>query len=436
MLHTHLLPLLTLVLTWSCWILDGVVSDSQANILKPIACTPFNQFVVSNITIFEENKNATLRDIRDQISDQNKLFVTAQQGAFGNPAVSTLFQCRNYLPVADCVACFDVAAPDILSCPAGAPGAHVAYDGCFLRYDVVSTFFDDTTDTISTASCGNQTITEEPTTFTSSVQQVLKNLQTVTPTTTSFFAATKMKVPNNNNGPTTIFAIAQCTETLTQSTCESCLSSGSNNMQICLPNSEGRAIADGCFMRYSTTSFFPDNYQTSDITPSFKQGSSNIGVIIGGVVGGVALVSLILLVLFCLTKRPKRNKEVPRGEIIGARKLKGPGNYSYRELMSATKNFSEENKLGEGGFGVVYKGVLKNGKVVAVKKLTLRHLHSNKVEEEFESEVKLISNVHHRNLIRLLGYCSHGCSRILVYEYMKNKSLDYFLFGKKKDLLS
>ena len=74
------------------------------------------------------------------------------------------------------------------------------------------------------------------------------------------------------------------------------------------------------------------------------------------------------------------------------------------------------------------QGTLKSGKVVAVKKLTLRP--SNKVDEEFESEVNLISNVHHRNLVRLLGYCSKGNQRILVYEYMKNTSLDKFLFGK------
>lgn len=74
------------------------------------------------------------------------------------------------------------------------------------------------------------------------------------------------------------------------------------------------------------------------------------------------------------------------------------------------------------------QGTLKNGKVVAVKKLILGH--SGKMDEQFESEVKLISNVHHRNLVRLLGCCSKGQERILVYEYMANNSLDRFLFGK------
>ena len=70
---------------------------------------------------------------------------------------------------------------------------------------------------------------------------------------------------------------------------------------------------------------------------------------------------------------------------------------------------------------------MKNGKVVAVKKLTLHQ--SMKVDQEFESEVKFLSNIHHRNLIRLLGCCAEGKERILIYEYMKNSSLDKFLFG-------
>ena len=75
----------------------------------------------------------------------------------------------------------------------------------------------------------------------------------------------------------------------------------------------------------------------------------------------------------------------------------------------------------------IKQGTLKNGKVVAVKKLVLGK--SNKMKDDFESEVKLISNVHHRNLVRLLGCCSIDQERILVYEYMANSSLDKFLFG-------
>ncbi|KAI9100158.1 hypothetical protein K1719_024376 [Acacia pycnantha] len=259
------------------------------------------------------------------------------------------------------------------------------------------------------------------------------HLQTTTPKKQGFFVATKAQLLPHNDG-TTIYAFAQCIETITQSGCEECLKACNSNMQICLPNSDGKAFAAGCFMRYSTTSIFPHNYHMINIATLDKQGSSKKGPTICVVVGGVAFV-LILLTLLAWIKRPKRHeRSFPRGDISGVSKLKGPINFSYREVKFATKNFSAENKLGEGGFGAVYKGIMRNGKVVAVKKLNLHP--SKKVEEEFEGEAKLISIVHHRNLIRLLGCCSEGNERILIYEYMKNTSLDKFLFGKYRGSLN
>ncbi|PRQ45230.1 putative protein kinase RLK-Pelle-DLSV family [Rosa chinensis] len=122
------------------------------------------------------------------------------------------------------------------------------------------------------------------------------------------------------------------------------------------------------------------------------------------------------------------------GDILGATELQGPVNYKYKDLKSATANFSDANKLGEGGFGDVYKATLNNGKTVAVKKLAI--LQSDRAMTSFENEVKLISNVHHRNLIRLLGCCSKGPELLLIYEYMANNSLDKFLFGEKRGFLN
>ncbi|XP_028773230.1 cysteine-rich receptor-like protein kinase 2 [Neltuma alba] len=418
--------LVTFFIFWSGWTLNGVVSDPETNLLHS-ECSPFYEYVPSNFSTFSENLNTTFREIRGQIVTQNKYFATAQQGGGNNP-VSTIFRCRNYLSIPDCAACFDVASVQIGNCSGGADGARVVCDGCFLRYET-SAFFDQTTATFNAVSCGGDQTKGEAFTFTSSVQQVLMNLQTTTPTITGFHAATKTQVPNN--GPI-IYAFAQCIETVTQSGCSNCLNTASSNMPTCLPNSGGKAFADWCFMRYSTTSFFPDN-QTISITLLKKQGSSKKGYIIGGVVGGVAFL-LILFALCAWFKRPKISKRVPTEEITGASKLNRPVTYSYKDLKLATKNFREENKLGEGGFGVVYKGTLKSGKVVAIKKLKFRQF--TRMEEEFESEVKLISNVHHLNLVRLLGCCSEGQNRILVYEYMKNNSLDRYLFGKEKGSLN
>ncbi|XP_052202310.1 G-type lectin S-receptor-like serine/threonine-protein kinase At1g34300 isoform X2 [Diospyros lotus] len=99
-----------------------------------------------------------------------------------------------------------------------------------------------------------------------------------------------------------------------------------------------------------------------------------------------------------------------------------PVQFSYKELLGATKGFKE--KLGAGGFGAVYRGVLANKTVVAVKQLE----GIEQGERQFRMEVATISSTHHLNLVRLIGFCSEGRHRLLVYEFMKNGSLDNFLF--------
>ncbi|CAI9296109.1 unnamed protein product [Lactuca saligna] len=106
--------------------------------------------------------------------------------------------------------------------------------------------------------------------------------------------------------------------------------------------------------------------------------------------------------------------------------------FSLHKIVEATNNFNIDNKIGEGGFGPVYKGVLENGRVIAVKRLSET---SQQGLEEFQNEVICIAKLQHRNLVKLLGFCIHGNERILIYEYMDNKSLDSFLFDETKGLL-
>ncbi|KAJ7960659.1 Kinase family protein [Quillaja saponaria] len=100
--------------------------------------------------------------------------------------------------------------------------------------------------------------------------------------------------------------------------------------------------------------------------------------------------------------------------------------FTLRDLEFATNRFSAENVLGEGGYGVVYKGRLINGSEVAVKKL-LNNL--GQAEKEFRVEVEAIGHVRHKNLVRLLGYCIEGVHRLLVYEYVNNGNLEQWLHG-------
>ncbi|CAD5173655.1 unnamed protein product [Musa acuminata subsp. malaccensis] len=101
--------------------------------------------------------------------------------------------------------------------------------------------------------------------------------------------------------------------------------------------------------------------------------------------------------------------------------------FTYDELAAATNGFSRDNLLGQGGFGYVYKGVLPNRKDVAVKQLKSG---SGQGEREFQAEVEIISRVHHRHLVSLVGYCIAGSQRMLVYEFVPNNTLEHHLHGK------
>ncbi|KAK1415622.1 hypothetical protein QVD17_31405 [Tagetes erecta] len=106
--------------------------------------------------------------------------------------------------------------------------------------------------------------------------------------------------------------------------------------------------------------------------------------------------------------------------------------FSLSEISRATNGFSVDNKLGEGGFGQVYKGVLEEGQVIAVKRLSKS---SGQGLVEFENEVICIARLQHRNLVKLLGYCIQGDEKMLIYEYMPNKSLDSFLYDESRKSL-
>lgn len=102
------------------------------------------------------------------------------------------------------------------------------------------------------------------------------------------------------------------------------------------------------------------------------------------------------------------------------------GIFTYDELAVATNGFSESNLLGQGGFGYVHKGVLRSGQEVAVKQLKAE---SQQGEREFQAEVETISRVHHKHLVSLVGYCITGDQRLLVYEFVPNKTLEFHLHG-------
>lgn len=123
------------------------------------------------------------------------------------------------------------------------------------------------------------------------------------------------------------------------------------------------------------------------------------------------------------TKEGQSEKEL---EQIAAQEQKV---FAFEILVAATKDFHPTHKLGEGGFGPVYKGKLNDGRDIAVKRLS--HT-SNQGKKEFMNEAKLLARVQHRNVVNLLGYCAHGSEKLLVYEYVPHESLDKLLFKSNK----
>lgn len=103
------------------------------------------------------------------------------------------------------------------------------------------------------------------------------------------------------------------------------------------------------------------------------------------------------------------------------------GYFSHKQIKAATKNFDIANKIGEGGFGPVYKGVLPDGTLIAVKQLSSKSKQGNR---EFVNEIGMISALQHPNLVKLYGCCIEGNQLLLIYEYMENNSLASALFAE------
>ncbi|XP_021971360.2 cysteine-rich receptor-like protein kinase 2 [Helianthus annuus] len=284
--------------------------------------------------------------------------------------------------------------------------------------------------------CGNVSASQPLSSYTQIVDDLLSDIRDATPKTSNSYVASLRRITYEN---ATVYAITQCAENINQDICQGCMNTAYNKLKECLPNTEGKYFDNACFARYSETPLFNDN-QTIDITNILKGVHSNKVAIIVGAIGGLVL--LFLIFVLCLFRGRKNSKKA--GQVntdiiysymehaLNEEDLKGTLNYDYKDLQLATNNFSKENILGKGGFGEVYKAIIDDKNVVAVKKL---HVQDVRAKEEFENEVKLISNIHHRNLLRLLGWSSEGSDLFLVLEYMANSSLDQFLWGAKNGTL-
>ncbi|VFQ64353.1 unnamed protein product [Cuscuta campestris] len=166
------------------------------------------------------------------------------------------------------------------------------------------------------------------------------------------------------------------------------------------------------------------------ITPNFK---TNKGLGVGAIVGiSISCCVFVLLILVVLWLRGYLGGKVEEDNELRTLDLQ-TGYFTLRQVKTATNNFDPANKIGEGGFGPVYKGILSDGGVVAVKQLSSKSKQGNR---EFVNEIGMISALQHPNLVKLYGCCIEGNQLLLIYEYMENNCLSRALFGRPDQRLS
>ncbi|XP_073357876.1 cysteine-rich receptor-like protein kinase 15 [Aegilops tauschii subsp. strangulata] len=229
------------------------------------------------------------------------------------------------------------------------------------------------------------------------------------------------------------YVLAQCTPDLTEAECWSCLNDTRGKLQTSsmhdkVPTSQygGRLVGVRCSLRYERVLFFEETSSTLQLHKPKVWGMSTVNKIT--IIGVVPFLVLLILCLLLVLKRIRESrllKELALWEKeIMNESNSGFSLYKFAEVNDATENFSK--RVGEGGFGPVFQGKLPNGEQIAVKRLKLNSLQGL---VEFKNEIRLIAKLQHINLVRLLGCCIEGNERMLVYEYMPERSLDSFIIG-------
>ncbi|XP_024010236.1 putative cysteine-rich receptor-like protein kinase 31 [Eutrema salsugineum] len=246
-----------------------------------------------------------------------------------------------------------------------------------------------------------------------------------------------------------IYALMQCIPGISSKDCEKCLLENVRTQQGCCSRTKGGIVRRPvCFSQTNISPFFGAFYnitlspppqhvqapQTSpppvDLHSSTKEDGKKIStrtVVVIGVLAAAAVIMLLLALGFGFFRRRKSYKPMNYKSEFCCDGItpSHPLQYDLSTIEAATDNFSDKNKLGEGGFGVVYKGTFPNGTEIAVKRLSIA---STQGFQEFKNEVIVVAKLQHYNLVRLLGFCLEGEEKILIYEFLSNKSLDLFLF--------
>ncbi|XVF87652.1 hypothetical protein PTKIN_Ptkin18bG0137400 [Pterospermum kingtungense] len=371
----------------------------------------------------------------------------------GSNRANAIALCRGDVGSGDCISCITNATAELRNrCP-NQKEAIIWYDNCMFRYSNRSIF--GVMETGPAFYMSNPNNVTDADAFNQALGNLLSTIRNNASSGTSLrkFATGSAQI----SALQIVYALVQCTPDLTEVECSSCLSQAIQFIPQCCDSKQGgRVNGPSCNFRFESYSFY--NPTTSDVqisspppppppttasplspppsndtTSTTGKGSNSSRTAIIITVSVVAVVVLILsccIFIFLRRGKPKMKAEKHEAaesvdEIGSAESLQ----YDFNTIRAATDNFSDENKLGQGGFGAVYKGTLANGELLAVKRLSK---DSGQGDVEFKNEVKLVAKLQHRNLVRLRGFCIEGNEKILVYEFVPNASLDKFLFDPVK----
>ncbi|XP_060195883.1 cysteine-rich receptor-like protein kinase 10 isoform X2 [Lycium barbarum] len=348
--------------------------------------------------------------------------------------VSAIVLCRGDVDLEGCRSCVsDIAQVLVRSCP-NKTEAFGGYDDCMLQYSSNRSIIGARSFSTPLYMWNTEDASRHKE-FNQTLIKLLDNLRDLAAAAGRFRKYASGNVTGPKSQP--IFAFVQCTPDLSPQNCSDCLTEAYGDLPECpcYNMRGGRIIGARCNFRYESYNFLkhvslealPPAGKDDKTAPIRKDDKTARTVIIMVVVIVVILIGCISIISM---KRQKR-KLVDRVQTISADDISTTESlqYDFSTIIVATNNFSNANKLGQGGFGPVYKGMLPNGQEVAVKRLSV---DSGQGYLKFKNEVLLVARLQHRNLVKLLGFCLDGTERLLVYEFVPNASLDHFLFDRVK----